>query len=162
MTEIPDIVLLEACRRRLSFPSLGRITNRRLIHRIESWLDAARLAPRFGSAIIAYARSASAALPGITIDPDESETRPCSSGVQVRAWFLVPSETVAALSLAEPAAEIAFARLEPFARNVLLLRLRYGLEVSEIAARLGISQRRARRTLCEAVRAIATSLDQPR
>ncbi|MDF0487709.1 sigma factor-like helix-turn-helix DNA-binding protein [Sphingomonas sp. H39-1-10] len=162
MTETPIVVLLEACRRRLYFPSLGRIANRRLIHRIESWLHTARLSPRFGSAIIAYARSASTALPGITIDPDESETRACESGVEVRAWFLVPSETVAALSLAEPAAEIAFARLEPLARNVLLLRLRYGLEVREIAARLGISHRRASRTLRDAVRAVANSLGQPR
>lgn len=144
------------------YTACRRFGNRQLIHRIESWFNAARLAPRFGSTIIAYARSASSALHGITIDPDETETRACPSGVEVRAWFLVPSETVAALSLTEPAAEIAFARLEPLARNVLLLRLRYGLEVREIAARLGISQRRASRTLRDAVRKVANSLDQPR
>lgn len=151
--------LLEACRRRLSLPGLGILTNRALIRRIESYQRAANLAPRFGSVIVAYARTRAMTLDGVAIDPGEDETRPSSAGVEVRAWLLIPVDTVEALSLGEPAAEIAFARLDRTIRDVLILRTRHGLELDEIAARLGISRRRVRRALRQGIQVIGESLE---
>jgi DNA-directed RNA polymerase specialized sigma24 family protein len=151
--------LLEACRRRLSLPGLGILTNRALIGRIESYQRAASLAPRFSSVIVAYARTRVTFLDGVAIDPGDVETRASPSGVEVRAWLLVPVDTVEALSLGEPAAEIAFARLDRTIRNVLILRTRHGLGLNEIAARLGVSRRRVRRALRQGIQALGESLE---
>lgn len=152
--------LLRECRQLLHRPGLWFVQNYAMVRRIDSYLAAERALPKFGSSVIAHARVTATTIPNLTIDADEDDVRGHPEGIQIRAWLLVPHEMIALLNATDPAIEIAFAKLDWRAREVLILGIRHGVPVAEIALQLGMPRWRVRRHLRRGIDALGRAIDR--
>ena len=109
-------------------------------------------ARRSGAPVIAFARARFSERRDIEIDPLETEFHVRASGVAIRAWLIldrgdVPSDLLSTAMQADR----KLATLSPLARQIFYLTAAYGLTVSEVASLLGISRRKTRRYLLQAI-----------
>lgn len=159
MIDQPLLQLLRDCRQLLHRPGLRFVQNSAMVRRIDAYFAAERALPKFGNSTIAHARATAATIQNLTIDAEEGDIRAHPLGIQVKAWLLVPHEMIAMLNATDPAIEIAFAKLDRRVREVLILGVRHGMPVQEIAAQLGMSPRRVRRHLRRGVDALGRAID---
>lgn len=134
--------------------------NYAMVRRIDSYLAAERGLPKFGSSAIAHARAIASTIPNLTIDAEEDDVRAHPEGIQIRAWLLVPHEMIALLNATDPVVEIAFAKLDRRAREVLILGVRHGMPVAEIAAQLAMPRWQVRRHLRRGIYALGRAIDR--
>ncbi|WP_313802563.1 sigma factor-like helix-turn-helix DNA-binding protein [Sphingobium sp.] len=110
------------------------------------------ISERAGPPAISFARIRFADRADVAIDPLETKFRVSPSGVAVRAWLILDStELPTALFGSIVSADQKLADLPPQARRVFFLAAAYGLSITDIARRLGLSRRRTRRWLLLAI-----------
>jgi RNA polymerase sigma-70 factor (ECF subfamily) len=107
---------------------------------------------RSGPPVIAFARAHSSDRPDIEIDVLETEFNVRPSGLAIRAWLIVDREEVPAdLLTAATHADRKLGMVPPQARQIFYLTAAYGLTVADVARLLGISRRKTRRYLLQAI-----------
>lgn len=122
-------------------------------HRMLLWREIRRKARESaGPPAVKLARSAFEGRFDVSIDPLETDFRLDGSNILVRAWVVLPADSVP---------EHAWPDLERSARNarlldsvdarIFFLALSYGLRQSEITALLGIPRLRVRRALLRSI-----------
>lgn len=161
MSDDPARQILLDCRRSLS-RAWGALLHRPTIRKIDSYLRMAAVRVESGGRVIERARLDADRFERVAIDAEEVETRPHPSGVQVRAWFLVPNDTLALLEARQNDESGAQVRLSPLTREIVALRARAGLSVGEIAYRKSIPVWRVRWHLRRGVKEIARSIRDQR
>ncbi|BAI99032.1 hypothetical protein Sj15T_10290 [Sphingobium sp. TA15] len=107
---------------------------------------------RSGPPVIAFARAHCSERRDIEIDALETEFHVRASGIAIRAWLIVGRDDMPAdlLSTAMRAAQ-KLDMLPPPARQIFYLTASYGLTVAEVARLLGMSRRKTRRYLLQAI-----------
>ena len=105
---------------------------------------------RVGPPAVAFARARSTQLPGICIDPLETNFSITSGGVRVRAWIIVSNDDIPAHALAsiERTAR-KFDRSDPRLKRAFFLSSAYGLRIADIAQLMGMRRWRIRHLLLE-------------
>lgn len=107
------------------------------------------------ASLAAAAREAFRAVPGIEIDPLETQWRHGAKGIEVRAWCLAIDYRSAGDLIENHRTENAHSldartfhevgRLPELTRLILLLRTRHGMSGAQISDRFGISRRAVKR-----------------
>lgn len=157
MSDEPARQLLLECRQRLLHAG-GLLLHRSTLQRIDSYLRTVAVLPRSVHRVIERARVDADRFERVDIDTDEIETRAHPSGIQVKAWFLVPHDTLAILGGHQVDDGGAYGRLPPLTREIVGLRVGTGLSVEDIAYRKSIPVWRVRRHLRRGLKRIAQSL----
>jgi DNA-directed RNA polymerase specialized sigma24 family protein len=161
MTDAPIRALLEQARLHLAQIIPNIVANRRLARQIERELRTdPQHAPR--RTAIAVARALVVNVENVTVDPTENATRLHPDGIEVRAWYLVRRSDRPGSSVADPQWLAAAKAMPPIVREVLALSQVDGLDRAEIATRLGISPRAAKRHLRRAIAIVARFRDDAR
>ncbi|MEO7467265.1 MAG: sigma factor-like helix-turn-helix DNA-binding protein [Sphingobium limneticum] len=161
MSDEPARQLLLECRERLLRVG-GILLHRSTLQRIDGYLRTAAILIRPGDRVIERARLDADRFERVAIDADEIETRVHPSGIQVRAWFLVPHDTMTLLTVPHVDDSGAYGWLPPLTREIVALRVRTGLSVEEIAYRQSIPVWRVRRHLRRGLKRITQALRDER
>ncbi|WIW89581.1 sigma factor-like helix-turn-helix DNA-binding protein [Sphingobium sp. V4] len=110
--------------------------------------------------VIAFARAHFGERPDIEIDALETEFDVRPSGLAIRAWLIIDREEVPVdILTAAIHAGRKLGMVPPPARQIFYLATGYGLTVADIGRLLGISRRKTRRYLLQAIASLDT---QPR
>lgn len=134
--------------RRLRARRILSVRRRKLI-----WDEIHRKATeRTGPPAVSLARAAFGGRSDIRIDPLETEFQLDAAGAAVRAWVLLPTESIPEPAWPELARSARNARLlDPIDARIFFLALSYGLRQSEIAVLLGLHRVRIRRAVSRSI-----------
>ena len=154
MPQADTLALLLEAQRQLFSLIPNPCANRRLARKIALFLSVRHTIPS-GDPVIALAQSRVFHLPRVAIDSEETEARIHADGLEVRAWYLVPSSDLPERQAAHRTWRDVLDALPPATKDVLILSQNENMTIKSVAIALGMSARAARRHLRHAIAHIA-------
>lgn len=130
-------------------------SQRRILEDIEAWLSLQPPDEETRRAVVRWARTQLPVGDCISIDRHETMCRARPQGLEIRAWYLVPHNIVAAISSPDPTVDEAAMALPALTRAILILSVRHGMSIDEMSLAFGLSRSALRKHLRRAVNMVA-------